>query len=196
MLDTSQMTDNGLVEAYVSGNNQAFDELLRRHQTKLFAYIMRIVNDADIADDIFQETFVKVITNIRQRRYVDTGKFSAWLMRIAHNIIIDHFRQIKVEKTVSTDDENSILLNSVDLAESSIEDCMVNTQLLDDIRRIIDALPDNQREVLQMRFYQGLSFKEIAEATGTGINTALGRMRYAILNMKRLAETNHIELTV
>ena len=154
MLDTSQMTDNGLVEAYVSGNNQAFDELLRRHQTKLFAYIMRIVNDADIADDIFQETFVKVITNIRQRRYVDTGKFSAWLMRIAHNIIIDHFRQIKAEKTVSTDDENSILLNSIDLAESSIEDCMVNTQLLDDIRRIIDALPDNQREVLQMRFYQ------------------------------------------
>ena len=195
MLDTSQMTDNGLVEAYVSGNNQAFDELLRRHQTKLFAYIMRIVNDADIADDIFQETFVKVITNIRQRRYVDTGKFSAWLMRIAHNIIIDHFRQIKAEKTVSTDDENSILLNSIDLAESSIEDCMVNTQLLDDIRRIIDALPDNQREVLQMRFYQGLSFKEIAEATGTGINTALGRMRYAILNMKRLAATNHIELT-
>ena len=196
MLDTSQMTDNGLVEAYVSGNNQAFDELLRRHQTKLFAYIMRIVNDANIADDIFQETFVKVITNIRQRRYVDTGKFSAWLMRIAHNIIIDHFRQSKAEKTDSTDDENSILLNSIDLAESSIEDCMVNTQLLDDIRRIIDALPDNQREVLQMRFYQGLSFKEIAEATGTGINTALGRMRYAILNMKRLAATNHIELTV
>lgn len=196
MLDTSQMTDNGLVEAYVSGNNQAFDELLRRHQTKLFCVYNAHLNDADIADDIFQETFVKVITNIRQRRYVDTGKFSAWLMRIAHNIIIDHFRQIKVEKTVSTDDENSILLNSVDLAESSIEDCMVNTQLLDDIRRIIDALPDNQREVLQMRFYQGLSFKEIAEATGTGINTALGRMRYAILNMKRLAETNHIELTV
>lgn len=196
MLETSQMTDNGLVEAYVNGNNKAFDELLRRHQTKLFAYIMRIVNDADIADDIFQETFVKVITNIRQGKYVDTGKFSAWLMRIAHNIIIDHFRQIKSEKTVSTDDENSPILNNAELAEASIEESMVNTQIHDDIRRIIDALPDNQREVLQMRFYQGLSFKEIAEATGTGINTALGRMRYAILNMKRLADANHIELTV
>lgn len=196
MLDTSQMTDNGLVEAYVNGNNKAFDELLRRHQAKLFAYIMRIVSDVDLANDIFQETFVKVITNIRQGKYVDTGKFSAWLMRIAHNMIIDHFRQAKAEKTISTDEENSTVLNSADLAESSIEDCMVNTQIHDDVRRIIDALPDNQREVLKMRFYQGLSFKEIAEATGTGINTALGRMRYAILNMKRLADANHIELTV
>lgn len=196
MLDTSQMTDNGLVEAYVNGNNKAFDELLKRHQTKLFAYIMRIVSDADLANDIFQETFVKVITNIRQGKYVDTGKFSAWLMRIAHNMIIDHFRQAKAEKTISTDEESSTVLNCAELAEASIEDCMVNTQIHDDVRRIIDALPENQREVLKMRFYQGLSFKEIAEATGTGINTALGRMRYAILNMKRLAEANHIELTV
>lgn len=196
MLDTSQMTDNGLVEAYVNGNNKAFDELLKRHQTKLFAYIMSIVSDADLANDIFQETFVKVITNIRQGKYVDTGKFSAWLMRIAHNMIIDHFRQAKAEKTISTDEESSTVLNCAELAEASIEDCMVNTQIHDDVRRIIDALPENQREVLKMRFYQGLSFKEIAEATGTGINTALGRMRYAILNMKRLAEANHIELTV
>lgn len=196
MLDTSQMTDNGLVEAYVNGNNKAFDELLKRHQAKLFAYIMRIVSDADLANDIFQETFVKVITNIRQGKYVDTGKFSAWLMRIAHNMIIDHFRQAKAEKTISTDEESSTVLNCAELAEASIEDCMVNTQIHDDVRRIIDALPENQREVLKMRFYQGLSFKEIAEATGTGINTALGRMRYAILNMKRLAEANHIELTV
>lgn len=196
MLDTSQMTDNGLVEAYVNGNNKAFDELLKRHQAKLFAYIMRIVSDADLANDIFQETFVKVITNIRQGKYIDTGKFSAWLMRIAHNMIIDHFRQAKAEKTISTDEESSTVLNCAELAEASIEDCMVNTQIHDDVRRIIDALPENQREVLKMRFYQGLSFKEIAEATGTGINTALGRMRYAILNMKRLAEANHIELTV
>lgn len=196
MLDTSQMTDNGLVEAYVNGNNKAFDELLKRHQAKLFAYIMRIVSDVDLANDIFQETFVRVITNIRQGKYVDTGKFSAWLMRIAHNMIIDHFRQAKAEKTISTDEESSTVLNCAELAEASIEDCMVNTQIHDDVRRIIDALPENQREVLKMRFYQGLSFKEIAEATGTGINTALGRMRYAILNMKRLAEANHIELTV
>lgn len=196
MLQTSQLTDNGLVEAYLKGDNKAFDELLKRHQQKLFAYINRIVGDSDIANDIFQETFVKVITTIRQGRYVDTGKFSAWLMRIAHNQIIDHFRQEKAEKTVSTDTEDSTILNNANFAEDSIEDDMVNMQLHDDVRRIIDALPESQRQVLKMRFYQDMSFKEIAEAMGTGINTALGRMRYAILNMRRLAQANNIELSV
>lgn len=196
MNQTSQMTDNGLVEAYVNGDNKAFDELLKRHQNRLFAYINRIVGDSDVANDIFQETFMKVITTIRQGKYVDTGKFSAWLMRIAHNLIIDHFRQEKAEKTISADTEDSTILNDARLSQDSIEDDMVSTQLHEDVRRIIDALPEPQRDVLRMRFYQGMSFKEIAEATGTGINTALGRMRYAILNMRRLAEANHIELTV
>lgn len=196
MIQTSQMTDNGLVEAYVNGDNKAFDELLKRHQNRLFAYINRIIGDNDAANDIFQETFMKVITTIRQGKYVDAGKFSAWLMRIAHNLIIDHFRQEKAEKTISADAEDSTVLNDASLAQESIEDDMVATQLQEDVRRIINALPEAQREVLQMRFYQGMSFKEIAEATGTGINTALGRMRYAILNMRRLAEANHIELTV
>ncbi|MCM1454123.1 MAG: sigma-70 family RNA polymerase sigma factor [bacterium] len=190
------MTDNGLVEAYVNGDNKAFDELLKRHQNRLFAYINRIVGDTDVANDIFQETFMKVITTIRQGKYVDTGKFSAWLMRIAHNLIIDHFRQEKAEKTISADAEDSTILNDARLSEDSIEDDMVSTQLHEDVRRIVDALPEAQRDVLRMRFYQGMSFKEIAEATGTGINTALGRMRYAILNMRRLAEANHIELSV
>lgn len=196
MNQTSQMTDNGLVEAYVNGDNKAFDELLKRHQNRLFAYINRIVGDSDVANDIFQETFMKVITTIRQGKYVDTGKFSAWLMRIAHNLIIDHFRQEKAEKTISADTEDSTILNDARLSQDSIEDDMVSTQLHEDVRRIIEALPEPQRDVLRMRFYQGMSFKEIAEATGTGINTALGRMRYAILNMRRLAEANHIELTV
>lgn len=196
MIQPSQMTDNGLVEAYVNGDNKAFDELLKRHQNRLFAYINRIVGDTDVANDIFQETFMKVITTIRQGKYVDTGKFSAWLMRIAHNLIIDHFRQEKAEKTISADAEDSTIHNDARYAEDSIEDDMVSTQLHEDVRRIIDALPEPQRDVLRMRFYQGMSFKEIAEATGTGINTALGRMRYAILNMRRLAEANHIELSV
>lgn len=196
MKKTSQMTDQGLVEAYVNGDNKAFDELLKRHQNRLFAYINRIVGDPDVANDIFQETFFKVITTIRQNRYVDTGKFSAWLMRIAHNLIIDHFRQTKAEKTISTDVLDTSILNNASLSEASVESEMVNTQLHDDVRKIIEALPENQREVLKMRFYRNMSFKEIAEATGCGINTALGRMRYAILNMRRLAEANHIELSV
>lgn len=190
------MTDNGLVEAYVNGDNKAFDELLRRHQSRLFAYILRIVGDQDVADDIFQETFVKAITTLKQRRYVDTGKFSAWLMRIAHNLIIDHFRQEKNGATLSTDNENAPFFNDVSLAEDSIEDRMVTDQVHADLRRIIDALPPAQKEVLELRFYKDLSFKEIAEMTGCGINTALGRMRYALQNMRRLAEANHIELNV
>lgn len=195
MLETSQMTDNGLVDAYINGDNKAFDELLKRHQDRLFLYIKRIVGDEDTANDIFQETFMKVITTIRQGKYVDTGKFSAWLMRIAHNLIIDSFRQKKSEKTVSSDIEEYNVLNDASLSEPSIEDEMIYEQLNDDVRRIIEALPESQREVLKMRFYQGMSFKEIADSMGTGINTALGRMRYAILNMRRLAEAHHIELT-
>ncbi len=196
MQKTSELTDIMLVEAYAGGDNKAFDELLKRHQQRVFTYINRIVNDRDLANDIFQETFVKVITTIRQGRYVESGKFSAWLTRIAHNLIIDHFRQEKSERTVSADDPDGNILNRAELCEPCVEDSLSSTQLHKDVRRIIEALPEAQREVLKMRFYRDMSFREIADAMGTGINTALGRMRYALINMRRIASENNIELTV
>ena len=189
------LTDEQLVRKYIDGNNKAFDTLLHRHKSKLFSYIMRIVKNKDLADDIFQETFVKIIMTLRQGRYIESGKFSAWLSRIAHNLIIDHFRQEKAENNMSSDDEDINLLNRRDLCEENIEDMMVNDQIKADVRRIIDALPEPQKEVLVMRYYNDMSFKEIAEATGVSINTALGRMRYAILNMRRIANENAIVLT-
>ncbi len=195
MQNLTKLTDEQLVKQYIDGNNDAFDVLLRRHQSKIFSYILKIVKNKDVADDIFQETFVKIIMTLKQGRYVENGKFSAWLTRIAHNLIIDYFRQEKAENCVSTDDEDSDLLNRRDLCEENIEDAMVDMQIKDDVCRIIEALPESQKEVLKMRYYSDMSFKEIADATGVSINTALGRMRYAILNMRRIAEENNIVLS-
>lgn len=195
MQKLTNLTDEQLVRAYVDGNNTAFDTLFRRHQSKLFSYILKIVKNRDIADDIFQETFVKIIMTLKQGRYAESGKFGAWLTRIAHNLIIDHFRQEKSENSISTDDDDVNLLNRRDLCDENIEDIMVNDQIRTDVRRIIEALPESQREVLMMRYYSDMSFKEIADATGVSINTALGRMRYAILNMRRIAEENNIVLS-
>ena len=195
MQKLTNLTDEQLVRAYVDGNNTAFDTLLRRHQSKLFSYILKIVKNRDIADDIFQETFVKIIMTLKQGRYAESGKFGAWLTRIAHNLIIDHFRQEKSKNSISTDDDDVNLLNRRDLCDENIEDIMVNDQIRTDVRRIIEALPESQREVLMMRYYSDMSFKEIADATGVSINTALGRMRYAILNMRRIAEENNIVLS-
>ena len=189
------LTDEQLVRKYIDGNNKAFDTLLHRHKSRLYSYIIRIVKNNDLAEDIFQETFVKIIMTLRQGRYIESGKFSAWLSRIAHNLIIDHFRQEKAENNMSSDDEDTNLLNRRDLCEENIEDIMVNDQIKADVRRIIDALPDPQKEVLVMRYYNDMSFKEIAETTGVSINTALGRMRYAILNMRRISAENNIVLS-
>lgn len=190
-----QLADDQLVSAYAGGDNQAFDILLKRHQGRVFSYILSIVKNRDVADDLFQETFVKAITTIKQGRYSESGKFSAWISRIAHNLIIDYYRQEKNEALVSADDESVDVLNRKDLSDINIEDCLVNAQIQEDVRRIIEALPENQREVLMMRYYRDMSFKEIAEATDVSINTALGRMRYAIINMRRIAEENNIVLT-
>ena len=195
MQNISRNTDEMLVKAYADGDNQAFDTLLRRHQNRVFNYILNIIKNKDVADDIFQETFVKAIMTIKPGRYTDTGKFSAWLTRIAHNLIIDYFRQEKSENTVSVDQEETDVLNRRDLSEENVEDMLVTGQINTDVRRIMESLPDAQREVLEMRFYRDMSFKEIAETTGVSINTALGRMRYAVLNMRRIAADNNIVLT-
>lgn len=196
MQNLKLLADDRLVAAYAKGDNSAFDELLLRHQSRVYSYILHIVKNSDLAEDLFQETFVKAIMTIKQNRYTETGKFSAWISRIAHNLIIDYFRQEKSENTVSADEEDTNLLNRKDLSEDNIEDVMIYDQIQTDVKRIVDALPESQREVLIMRYYKDMSFKEIAEATNVSINTALGRMRYAILNMRRIAEENNIVLTL
>lgn len=188
--------DETLVSLYAEGENQAFNVLLNRYKDKLYSYIYYIVRNSEMTEDIFQETFMKAIITIRQGRYNENGKFSAWLRRIAHNLIIDSFRQEKSENLVSCDESEVNILNNMGLAEGTIENTIVNRQILNDVRRLMEFLPDEQREVVYMRFYQDLSFKEIAEQTGVSINTSLGRMRYAILNLRRMAEKNGVVLTV
>ena len=195
MRNFNELTDEQLVAAYAEGCNEAFDTLLLRHKTKLFNFILQMVRDTDIADDIFQETFVKAITTIKQGRYNDLGKFSAWITRIARNLVIDSFRAEKSESSVSTDDANYDILNRKELAEDTIEDALVDIQIEDDLRKLVDKLPQPQHEVLVMRYYRDMSFKEIADVTGVSINTALGRMRYAILNLRRMAKEKDLLLS-
>lgn len=185
-----------LVREYAEGNNDAFDTLLRRHQDRIYSYILRVIKNEDVANDIFQETFVKAIMTIRQGRYTENGKFPAWISRIAHNLIIDYYRQEKSENLQSVDLTEVDILNRRDLCEDTIEDVIITDQIFADVKYLIEELPDLQKEVLKMRYYQGLSFKEIAELTGVSINTALGRMRYAILNLRRIAHDKDIILTI
>lgn len=196
MANFLSMTDEQLVKAYAQGSNEAFDALLKRHQERVFNYILRIIKNEDLANDIFQETFVKAILTIKQGRYTENGKFPAWISRIAHNLIIDYYRQEKSENLQSTDLEDVNILNRKELCEATIEDLIINDQILNDVKSLIEELPELQKEVLLLRYYQNLSFKEIAEKTGVSINTALGRMRYAIINLRRIAEEKDIVLTV
>lgn len=189
-------SDDQLISLYVDGTNEAFDELLERHKDRVYMYIYHSVKNEELADDIFQDTFVKVITTIKQGRYVENGHFPAWITRIAHNLIIDYYRQLRNENLQSTDDTDINILNRKELSDCTIEDNLVTTQIHDDVRRLVKLLPVSQREVLVMRFYKNMSFKEIADNTGVSINTALGRMRYAILNLRRMAEEHNIILTM
>lgn len=191
------MTDDQLVGEYFNrGNNVAFDILLQRHQQNVYNYIFFKVKNEQITEDIFQETFVKAITCIKRGAYTPSGRFGGWVSRIAHNLIIDHFRQLKAENTISNDDSQVDLLNNKSLCDGTIEDDLIEMQITADIRKLITYLPEVQKEVLIMRYYKGLSFKEIADLTGVSINTALGRMRYAIINIRRIAEENNVTLTV
>ena len=191
------MTNEALALLYVGGNNKAFDELLSRTQSKLFAYIMFVVRNEDVANDIFQETFVKVITKLHEGRYTDSGQFTFWLTRIAHNAIMDWYRAQRSEHIIDLGDSNDLNnLQGDQVRESYRESEMVNEQVHDDVRRMMDALPAAQREVVYMRYYQQLSFKEIAEVTGVSINTSLGRMRYALINLRKMAKDYQIELAL
>ncbi len=197
MKNYASCTDEALALLYIEGDNRAFDELLARNQQKLFNYIMFVVRDPELANDVFQETFVKVITKLQEGKYTDSGKFSFWLTRIAHNVIMDSYRHQRSSHTIEPTDNNDLnKLRSNDLMDINRENEYVNDQVMDDIRRLMDNLPAPQREVVYMRYYQDMSFKEIAETTGVSINTSLGRMRYALINMRRMAKDHHIQLSL
>lgn len=195
MKQLHEMTNEELALSYINGDNKAFDLLLSRNQEQLFSYIFFIVKDRAWADDLFQETFIKVITKLNEGKYCTNGRFGAWLITVAHNTIMDFYRSSKNDKYLNNIDTNEFdNAVSISLMDSCIENHYVNQQVLKDVKRMVDMLPTLQREVVFMRFFQQLSFKEIAEITNVSINTALGRMRYAILNLRRMAKTNGITL--
>lgn len=197
MKNFDSLTDEMLAMRYVEGDNKAFDELLSRIQTKLFTYIMFVVRNHDVADDIFQETFVKVIVKLQNRQYTDSGKFMFWVTRIAHNVIMDWYRAQRNERIVEPTPENDLSnLTGASVMDSFRENEIANEQVLRDVKKMMTCLPAPQREVVYMRFYQQLSFKEIALITGVSINTSLGRMRYALMNLRRMAKEHHIELAL
>jgi RNA polymerase sigma-70 factor (ECF subfamily) len=188
-------SDYELVQAYINGEREVFDTLVARHQQKLYNYIYSVVKDRDASDDIFQETFIKVINVLRSGTYREEGKFVQWIKRIAHNLTIDYFRKEQKMKYVRSNDEVNVF-DVIGNFEDSIETVIIKKQINKDIRSLIKQLPEEQRRVLIMRHYADMSFKEIAEKTGVSINTALGRMRYALLNMRRLAEEKSLVLTM
>lgn len=194
MKTLDQLADEQLVSLYEQGNNTAFEVLMMRYKSKVYSYIFQIIRDRVLTEDIFQETFIKAIVTIQQGRYSETGKFLGWINRIAHNLIIDHFRREKNENTISADAFEYDIVNSSKLSDQSIEDIMSNEQVLNDVVRMVGFLPEVQQEVVRMRFFEEMSFKEIAEKTDVSINTALGRMRYALLNMRKMAAEKDVYL--
>ena len=191
-----KLSDEQLVKNYANGDSDAFDTLLARYQQKIYSYILFLVHDDEVADDLFQETFMKAIVTIRQGRYVESGRFSAWFTRIAHNLVIDKYRQDRNSNVISNDASDADLFNDASLSDITVEMKMITEQSLTDVGRLLKELPDNQKEVLYMRFYQDLSFKEIADATGVSINTALGRMRYGLINLRKMVSERGIVLEV
>ena len=193
-MNLNSLTDEELALRYVAGNNRAFDELLRRNQSQLFTYILFVVRDRHVADDVFQETFVRAISKLQNNAYRANGKFGAWLTRIAHNVMIDLFRSQKRKNIISIEDDTLTQLSARALLANNIEAECINAQVLTDVKRMVDLLPPVQREVVFMRFYQQMPFKEIAERTNVSINTSLGRLHYAIRNLRKMARIYNISL--
>lgn len=191
--------DSQLVDSYLGGDESALAELIERHKSKIYGFIFSKVLDRDITEDIFQDTFVKVILTLKEGRYSEEGKFLPWVMRIAHNLTIDHFRSKKrmpiIGETFSADDDLSIFDFLADPEESS-EIKIIKSQIEEDLKKIVEYLPEDQRQVLELRIFKDLSFKEIAEETGVSINTALGRMRYALINLRKLIDEKNLTLTI
>lgn len=189
-----QVDDATLLKEYIAGNETALAQLIKRHQSKIYGFIYSKIGDRDLSDDIFQDTFIKVIRTIKSNSYNEEGKFLPWVMRIAHNLIVDHFRKNKKMPMFRETEEFSIFSIMTD-DSPTIENKIITTQIAKDLQKLIDELPEDQKEVLIMRMYQDMSFKEISEATGVSINTALGRMRYALLNLRKVIDKHQIILT-
>lgn len=189
-------SDQTLVQAYIKGDHSAIEVLINRHRSKVYTYILLTIKNHQLAEDLFQETFIKVIQSLRSGKYKDNGKFLSWVIRIAHNLIIDHFRKEKQMNAISNDDSEVDLFNSKKLSDDNIEELIVHSQIKSEIRSLINELPEDQREVVLLRHYGGLSFKEIADQTDVSINTALGRMRYALINLRKLIHEKNLSLTV
>lgn len=191
----SVLSDQELVKNYLNGDNASFELLLTRHKSRVFAFIMSKIKNRDLSEDIFQDTLIKVINSLQKGKYNEEGKFLPWMMRIAHNLVIDHFRkEAKMRKVRPTDEFD--IFDVLDDGNKNQEEVMMQTQVHADLKVLIEQLPENQKEVLEMRYFEDLSFKQISDLTGTSINTALGRMRYSLMNLRKLAEKQHIDLQV
>jgi RNA polymerase sigma factor (sigma-70 family) len=190
----AQLQDQELVDLYIKGDEPCLEILIARHKKRVFSYIMMVVRDRHLAEDIFQDTFIKVIQTLKRGAYNDEGKFLPWVLRIAHNLVIDHFRRVKRMPLVDAGEDFDIF-SVLTLRQGNVEDRLVKSQIRSDVRKAIEKLPLEQREVLIMRHYMDMSFKEIADTTNCSINTALGRMRYALINLKKSLEKQHIALS-
>ncbi len=187
-----EMSDQDLVRLYAEGNNDAFKHLLFRHKDYIYSYIYSFIHNQDDSNDIFQELFIKVIYCIKNNNYNEEGKFRYWVLRIAHNMVMDYLRASSANNTVSAENEDFTLLNNKDICDGNIEDSIVDDQINNDLIKLVHLLPENQREVVYMRYYKNMSFKEISDKLGCSINTSLGRMHYAILNMRKMAKENNL----
>lgn len=189
-------TDFELVQDFLAGNQSSIEFLINKHRKKVYTYILYNVKDMHLAEDVFQDTFIKVINSLKAGKYKDNGKFLSWVMRIAHNLIIDFYRKEKQLNAISNDDYEADLFNSTKLSDKTFEDDIINNQVNKDIRNLIKELPFDQKEVIILRHYCDFSFKEIAEHTNVSINTALGRMRYALINLRKLVEERNLNLNL
>ena len=189
----SKLSDRELVAFYLEGNSQSFEVLINKHKNKIYAFILSKIRNRDLAEDIFQDTFIKVINSLQKGKYNEEGKFLPWVMRIAHNLVIDHFRKSNKMRTIAPTDDFDIF-DIIHDDSKNVEENIVNEQIHKDLRKLIEHLPEDQKEVLKMRYYAELSFKEISESTGVSINTALGRMRYALINLRKLIDKNQLDL--
>ena len=194
-MNRKKLSDHQLLTKYLSGDEQAITDLINRHHKRILDYIRMMVKDADTADDILQETLIKVVRFLREGRYTENGRFLSWVLRIAHNQVIDHFRQKKQQNNVSESEAGYDLLNNKKFSEPTVEEDLVTQQIEADVRKLIDYLPQEQKDVVMMRYYMGLTFKEIADQTDVSINTALGRMCYALINLRKLIQENQLILS-
>ncbi len=193
-MQSKMASDQELVIGYLNGNESSFEVLLKRHQERIYTQIVLMVRDNEVADDIFQETFVKVIRTLKQGKYNEEGKFLPWVLRIAHNLTIDHFRRNKKMPLLRSDDQYDVF-GTIAQDELNVEEKWIENVIHHDVRKLIEQLPQEQKEVVMMRHYLGLSFKEIADQCNVSINTSLGRMRYALINMRKMMEKHDITLS-